>query len=248
MSELSAAFLVIGNEILSGRTAEKNLPTLTALLNAHGLRLREARVVADVTADIVAAVNALRATHDYVFTSGGIGPTHDDITTDAIAAAFALPVHEDPPAAAKLAAFYRERDIPFTASRRRMARMPKTATMINSDFPGAPAYRIGNVFVCAGVPAIFKMMAEAAVQSLPRGQPRLSSALLLRCGESVFADALAQTAANHPAVEIGSYPRDDNGVFSCHVVFSGGDEEKLQQAREEFLRYVKTEKIDFQPL
>ena len=248
MKAKTVAFLIIGNEILSGRTAEKNLPVLTALLADRGLRLREARVVADVEADIVAAVNALRGVYDYVFTSGGIGPTHDDITTDSIAAAFSLPVHEDPQAVQKLAAYYEVRQLPFTLSRHRMARMPQTAVMIDSEFPGAPAYQIGNVFVCAGVPAIFKVMAAAAINLLPRGETRESVSLRVMCGESVFANALAQTAQQYPMLEIGSYPRDDDGVFNCHVVFSGVSGEKLRQACAEFVRYLTAEKITYKPL
>lgn len=239
MERFTAAALLIGNEILSGRTREKNLPILADLLAERGWRLGEARVVADDAAAIVAALNTLRQGYAAVFTSGGIGPTHDDITTDAVAAAFELPVYEHPDAITILADFYARRDQPFTAARRRMTRTPRGAEVIISEFPAAPAYRIENVIVCAGVPDIFRQMAAAAVAALPFGVTRTSAALRIWTGESVFSDALAEVAAKYPSVEIGSYPKEENGVYFCQVVFTASDAAARTAARALFCAYLE---------
>ena len=239
MERFTAAFLIIGNEILSGRTKEKNLSVLADLLAAQGWRLGEVRVVADGEADIVAALNALRRRYAVVFTSGGIGPTHDDITTDAVAAAFNRPVSEHPKAVEIMENYYCSRELPFTAARRRMARTPQGAEVIVSEFPAAPAYRTDNVIVCAGVPSIFLQMAKAAVAALPFGVVRTSAALRVYMGESVFSGRLAEIAAAHPAVEIGSYPREENGAYVCQVVFTASDGEAREAARTVFRRYLE---------
>ena len=242
----SVALLIIGNEILSGRTHEKNLAELSVLLIERGLRLCEARIVADVKSDIVSALNALRQRYDYVFTSGGIGPTHDDITTDAVAAAFSVRVVENSQAAEKLAAFYRERSLPFTPSRRRMACFPESAEMLESEFPGAPAYQLENVIVCAGVPAIFRLMAKAAVERLPQAAVWQSSSLVVLCGESIFAATLADIAATFLELEIGSYPRDEGGILKCQVVFSGDSIPVIDQAKAAFIEYLRCENLPFE--
>ena len=248
MQPFCAAFLIIGNEILSGRTAEKNLPELAELLGARGWQVGEVRVCPDVQEEIVAAVNALRRRYEIVFTSGGIGPTHDDITTDSVAAALGCAATEHADALHILTAFYDSRGMEFTAARRRMARTPAGAQVIASDFPGAPAYRAENVIVCAGVPDIFKMMAAAAVAALPTGVRRTSSALRVFAGESVFADALAQVAADAPAVEVGSYPREENGAYVCQVVFTAADDAARQAAQEQFCAYLRGENLPFEVL
>ncbi|MCH9704863.1 MAG: hypothetical protein K0U15_01885, partial [Proteobacteria bacterium] len=248
MESFTAGFLIIGNEILSGRTIEKNLPVLTHMLNARGWRLAEVRVVPDVEAEIVAALNALRSRYAQVFTSGGIGPTHDDITTDSVAAAFELPVIEHADAVAILAEFYQARDLSFTNSRRRMTRTPVGAEVLTSDFPGAPAYRIDNVVVCAGVPSIFNLMATAAVAMLPLGVVRQSQALSVRCGESVFADYLSQVSAAFADVEIGSYPREENNAYVCQVVFTASIAERRNAAQQMFCDYLLSAKLPFEEL
>lgn len=245
MQAVRVSFLIIGNEILSGRTMEKNLSVLAGLLNAHGLRLSEARVVRDEMTAIVTAVNALRAAFDYVFTSGGIGPTHDDITTDAIAEAFAVPVIENEAAVEKLSAFYISRGLPFTAARRRMARTPSGARIVPSAFPGAPAYRLDNVIVCAGVPAIFNMMATAAVAELPAAPVCRSSMIEVRSGETTFSEALAALAAAHPAVEIGCYPREDEDGFYCHIIFSAVDGGTIARAYTEFTDWLRAQALEY---
>lgn len=250
MKSRCVAFLIIGNEILSGRTAEKNLQVLASLLNERGLRLGEVRIVPDIADDIAAALNALRGKADFVFTSGGIGPTHDDITNDSIALALSLPVVEDPAAIEKLRNFYAQRGEQLTAARRRMARLPKTAAVIDGDYPGAPAYRVENVIVCAGVPAIFRRMAVAACAGLPQGEIRQSAALHIDGGESLFAEALAKLAAEFSAVEIGSYPRENDGKFFCEVVFSADSAAvaEIGKARDAFSAYLTAENIPHRPL
>lgn len=248
MQDFSAAFLIIGNEILSGRTLEKNLSVLAHLLNERGWRLLEARIVADDGQEIAEALNALRQRYAMVFTSGGIGSTHDDITTDSIAAALELPVAEHPLAVDILEKFYQSRGAEFTAARRRMARMPQGAQILNSRFPGAPAYQINNIVVCAGVPAIFMMMAEAAVEQLPMGTVRTSQTLRVYCGETTFSDYLMEVDAAFPAVDIGSYPHEENGTYICEIIFSGSDSEPIAAARQMFCDYLQREQLRFDAL
>ncbi|MGI9307521.1 MAG: competence/damage-inducible protein A [Gammaproteobacteria bacterium] len=236
-------FLIIGDEILSGRTGEKNLPVLAELLDAKGLQIREARVAGDSPPVIAAALNEMRAAHEYIFTSGGIGPTHDDVTAEGIALAFGVAVEENAEAAAILADFYARRDLEFTAPRRRMARAPAGAAILKSDFPGAPGFIVGNVFVCAGVPAIFRLMAAAAVAGLPDFPRR--SALTLRAdgAESEMADALAAIQRRHAALKIGSYPREENGAYYCHFVFSGADAREIAAAAGEMSDFLAEQGI-----
>lgn len=248
MRDFTAAFLIIGNEILSGRTTEKNLPVLAALLAKRGWQLGEARVVPDAAAEIAEALNALRRRHAIVFTSGGIGPTHDDITTETVAAALGEPMVEHPEALALLEKFYAARGLPFTETRRRMARTPESARLILSEFPGAPAYRAENVIVCAGVPDIFRLMAAAAAETLPQGEQRTSSELRVRCGESLFSAPLAKVAAAFPAVEIGSYPRQENGDYVCQVAFTSADDAQRAAAQQMFCDILAADNLPFEPL
>ena len=244
-SPAAVGFLIIGNEILSGRTREGNLPVLAELLNARGARLAEARVVRDDHSAIVAALNEMRAANDFVFTSGGIGPTHDDITTEAVAAALGVAAGEHPEALAKMRREYAARGIELTAARRRMALAPDGATLLGAEVPGAPGYRAGNVFVCAGVPAIFAKMAAAAALEIPASRPRRSVSVRVEAPEGMFAAALGAVQARHPAVEIGSYPRDEGGKFFCNIVFAGDDEEKIAAAAKDFREWLREEDVVF---
>lgn len=230
MGACAVGFLIIGDEILSGRTREKNLQPLAEMLAARGLRLREVRVVGDCEKAIADAVNALRGENDFVVTSGGIGPTHDDITTDGVAAAFGARAEENAEMLARLSANVAARGLELSAARRRMARAPQGAEMVECDFAGAPGYRIGNVFVCAGVPEIFALMAAAAVLRMPRAAALRSESFCARAPESAYAEILAQVQKAHPQVRIGSYPR---AVNDCAIVFSGDDEKKIQAAKKE---------------
>ena len=203
-SPITAAVLVIGDEILSGRTQDTNVGTIARFLTPFGIDLAEARFVPDVQSEIVAAVNALRARYTYVFTTGGIGPTHDDITADAIGAAFAAPVEHHPEAMALLAARYQPGE--FNERRRRMARIPMGGSLIKNPVSVAPGFQIENVFVLAGVPKIMQAMLEDVAPRLTRGIPVINRSLTVSLAEGTIADGLAAIQAAHPAVSIGSYP------------------------------------------
>ena len=244
----TVGFLIIGNEILSGRTVEKNLPVLANLLAVRGLKISQVCIVRDTQTDIVSALGNLQSSCDYVFTSGGIGSTHDDITTVAVSAYLKLPVEENPQMLDILSRFCQSRELPLTAVRRRMARAPVGAKAVLCDFSGAPGYTLNNIFVCAGVPGIFTMMVAAAVNTLPEGIPLHSQTLQVECPENNFAEALALIQDEHNAVEIGSYPRDDNGLYYCHLIFSGTDKQKITAARQATEQWLTTNTIRYKVL
>ena len=201
---LTAAVLVIGDEILSGRTQDVNLSAIARFLGPFGIDLSEARCVPDIEAEIVAAVNALRARYTYVFTTGGIGPTHDDITADSIGAAFGLPVEHHPEAMALLAARYAPGE--FNERRQRMARTPTGASLIKNPVSTAPGFQIENVFVLAGVPKIMQAMLEDVAPRLARGTPVKSLNITIRLPEGRVAEDLAAIQLRYPELSIGSYP------------------------------------------
>ncbi|MFC0204228.1 competence/damage-inducible protein A [Novosphingobium soli] len=201
----TAALVVIGDEILSGRTHDKNIAQVAAWLQVQGIRLREVRVVADDTPAIVEAVNALRARNDYLFTTGGIGPTHDDITVDAIAEALGVAVIVHPEARAILEGYYETRG-GLTEARLRMARTPEGASLIPNRYTGAPGIRCGNVFIMAGVPSITAGMLDALSGELEGGAPLLSETIGCWVGESEVAELLRQTEKAFETCQIGSYP------------------------------------------
>jgi molybdenum cofactor synthesis domain-containing protein len=215
----TAAMLVIGDEVLSGRTQDANTCTLARTLTEIGVALREARACPDEATEIIRHLNALRHAYDYVFTSGGIGPTHDDITADAVAEAFgaAIDVRED--ARAILAAYYADPGA-LNAARLRMARIPDGATLILNPVSQAPGFRIGNVFVMAGVPAIFAAMLEGVRSTLSGGPPVLSWSFRAPIPEGDIADALRQLAGGNPRVSFGSYPFYRGGLGTTLVVRS----------------------------
>jgi molybdenum cofactor synthesis domain-containing protein len=230
MTNPTAAMLVIGDEILSGRTRDSNMHHLAKRLTDHGIRLTEARVVADEPAAIVAAVNALRAAYDHVFTSGGIGPTHDDITSDAIAAAFGVPITHRADAMALLAAHYDRSGLPFNEARQRMARIPDGATLIDNPVSTAPGFTLGNVHVMAGVPNIFEAMLEGVLSTLAGGAPLLSQSLRVERGEGEVAGPFAALAAEFPDLSMGSYPFIRNGAHGTNLVIRGTDAARLDAA------------------
>jgi len=201
---VTAAVLIIGDEILSGRTQDSNLAAIARFLAPLGIDLKEARVVPDLEIAIVAAVNALRRRYTYVFTTGGIGPTHDDITADAIGAAFGLAVEHDDAAMEILAARYRPGE--FNERRQRMARMPKGARIIRNRVSAAPGFQIGNVFVLAGVPKIMEVMLEDVRPRLQHAIPVISRSLKVQLPEGQIADGLEAIQKAHPDLRIGSYP------------------------------------------
>jgi molybdenum cofactor synthesis domain-containing protein len=219
----TAALVVIGDEILSGRTQDKNVAQVAAWLNVQGIRLAEVRVVPDVEAAIVEAVNALRARNDYLFTTGGIGPTHDDITVDAIAAALGVGVVHHPAAVAVLERYYAERG-GATEARLRMARVPDGAELIPNRLSGAPGIRIGNIFIMAGVPHITAGMLDALTGTLEGGQPVVSRTIGCWVAESEVADVLRETERAHEGVAIGSYPFFRDGRVGANFVVRSPDE------------------------
>jgi molybdenum cofactor synthesis domain-containing protein len=209
---------VIGDEILSGRTQDKNVAQLATWLNMQGIRLAEVRIVPDVAARIVEAVNALRSSHDYLFTTGGIGPTHDDITVDAIAQAFGVRVVVHPAARAILEDYYRDRPGGLNEARLRMARVPEGAELISNPSSGAPGVKMGNVYMFAGVPHIAASMMDALTGTLEGGRPVVSVTVGARAPEREVADLLRETEEAHPGVAIGSYPFFRDGTYGANFV------------------------------
>ena len=227
---VTAAVLVIGDEILSGRTKDRNLGYIAEYLAKIGVDVREARVVPDIEDEIIAATNALRERYDYVVTTGGIGPTHDDITADSIGRAFGVPVGEDPRAIAIMLERYAPSDL--TPARRRMARIPEGADLIENPISRAPGFRIGNVFVLAGVPAVMQAMLDFAGKSMKTGAVMLVETIAAgSLPEGLYGEALGAIASAHPDVAIGSYPSFKDGRFSNQIVVRGKDEEAVAAAR-----------------
>ena len=218
----TAALVVIGDEILSGRTQDRNVAQLATWLNAQGIRLAEVRIVPDVQGAIVEAVNTLRARNDYLFTTGGIGPTHDDITVDAIAAALGVPVVIHPEARAALETHYAQRG-GLTEARLRMARVPEGAELIPNPMSGAPGIRIGNIFVLAGVPHIAAGMIAGLSGTLEGGRPLVSRTIGCWVPESEVADLLGAVERAHPGVAIGSYPFFREGRVGANFVIRATD-------------------------
>lgn len=230
MPNPTAAILVIGDEILSGRTRDSNMHFLAQELTRSGIDLREARVVADDRDAIVAAVNALRAAHDHVFTSGGIGPTHDDITADCVAAAFGVGIGVRDDARAILAAHYDRMGTEFNEARQRMARIPDGAGLIENPVSAAPGFSLGNVHVMAGVPRVFEAMVASVLPRLTGGTPLLSQTWRVMRGEGEIAGPLGVLAAEFPDLSIGSYPFNQNGVFGANLVVRGTDGARVDAA------------------
>ena len=228
---VTAAMLVIGDEILSGRTKDKNIGHLADIMTAIGIDLKEVRIVPDEEDEIVAAVNAVRARYTYVFTTGGIGPTHDDITADSIAKAFGVPCEYDAKAYALLEASYAGRGIEFTEARKRMARMPRGADHIDNPVSVAPGFRIGNVHVMAGVPSIFQAMLDNVVPTLKAGTKMLSATVHCPFGEGLIGGPLADIQKAHPDTIIGSYPKYGDGKFWTELVVRARSQEALEAAR-----------------
>ena len=234
----TAALVVIGDEILSGRTQDKNVAQLASWLNVQGIRLAEVRVVPDVQDAIVEAVNTLRARNDYLFTTGGIGPTHDDITVDAIAAALGVDVEVHPTARAVLERYYETRG-GITDARLRMARVPAGADLIENRVSGAPGIRIANIFIMAGVPHITAGMLDALTGTLEGGRPVLSTSIGCWVGESEVADLLRETERAHAGetgdVSIGSYPFFRDGRTGANFVVRSPDQAKLDACRNDLV-------------
>ncbi len=230
MPNPTAAMLVIGDEILSGRTQDTNSNHLAKRLAVRGIDLREVRVVPDDREAIVAALNALRSAWDHVFTSGGIGSTHDDITADAVAAAFGVPIDVREDARILLREHYDRLGIEFNSARQRMARIPDGAALIENPVSTAPGFTIGNVHVMAGIPAVFEAMVASVLPGLTGGAPLVSETVVLNRGEGDVAEALGALAAENPDLAIGSYPFQRDGRFRVNVVVRGADRGAVERA------------------
>ena len=231
MSEApTAAVLIIGDEILSGRTKDKNVGFIADTLTDIGIDLEEVRIVADREEAIVEAVRALSEHYDFVFTSGGIGPTHDDITADCVAKAFGLPIEVDQRAVDLLLPFWRKRGIEPNESRLRMARIPEGAKLIPNAVSAAPGFVIKNVFVMAGVPAIMQAMMDGVAKMLPVSTPVLSATIEANRGEGDIAVPAASVQAAHPSVRVGSYPYHDGQRFTTRLVLRSRDADALAAA------------------
>ena len=234
----TAALVVIGDEILSGRTQDKNIAQIAAWLNVQGIRLAEVRVVGDRTAAIVEAVNALRGRNDYCFTTGGIGPTHDDITVDAIAEALSVGVVYHPDALAALELYYATRG-GLNDARARMARVPDGAALIPNRVSGAPGIRWGNLFIMAGVPHITAGMLDALTGTLEGGRPVVSKSIGCWVAESEVADLLAQAERTHDGVAIGSYPFFRDGRVGANFVVRSPDEALVDRCLADLTRELE---------
>ncbi|MCI3135332.1 competence/damage-inducible protein A [Phenylobacterium aquaticum] len=239
---VTAAVLIIGDEILSGRTQDTNLRDIAKYLGDHGVDLAEARTVPDIMEEIIAALNALRARYDYVITTGGIGPTHDDITADAVAAAFGVELYEHPEILELMTARF---GAELNAARRRMARVPVGGDLVKNPVQGPPGFTIGNVFVLAGVPQIMRGMLEDVGPRLRSGAVVISRTVRVEgSGEGALAAPLEAVAKAHPAMSLGSYPFYGEGGFGSNLVLRGRDPVELEGTVAELIAALKTVGID----
>ncbi len=234
---VTACLLIIGNEILSGRTQDANLAFLGRRLNDIGIRLTEARVIPDIEAVVVDTLNTVRTTFDYVFTTGGIGPTHDDITSSCVAKAFGLPLSLHPEAHARLQAHYPPGQL--NEARLRMAHTPEGAQLIDNPVSTAPGFQIENVFVMAGIPQIMQAMFEGIVHRLVGGQPLLSRSITVTLPEGRVAKDLGALQDTYPDVEMGSYPFNRQGNIGTRLVLRAADPARLTAAAGELDDLVK---------
>ena len=230
-ARITAAMLAIGDELLSGRTRDKNIGHLATMLTAVGIELLEVRIVPDDEDEIVAALNALRPRYTYIFTSGGIGPTHDDITADAISKAFGVPCEHNAAAMKLLGDSYAARGVEFNEARQRMARMPRGAAHIENKVSVAPGFLVENVHVMAGVPSVFEAMVDAVMPTLRTGQILLSESVHCPHGEGKIGTPLAEIQKTHPGTIIGSYPRMADGAFSVEIIVRSKDQAALNAAK-----------------
>lgn len=236
----TAAILVIGNEILSGSTQDANISYIAKHMNQRGIRIMEVRVVPDIPAAIIAAVNALRAAYTYVFTTGGIGPTHDDITADCVAEAFGAKIDVRDDARAILQAYYDAQGVQINEARLRMARIPDGATLIDNPVSAAPGFKIGNVFVMAGVPKIMQSMLLHVDQMTEGGAPVLARTIACNQKEGDVAFTLGDIQKRYADIDIGSYPRNGNNP-SLLLILRGTDAAQLDAATAEVAAMVRAQ-------
>lgn len=232
MEQPSAAMLVIGDELLSGRTHDANMHYLAKELTEIGISLTEARFIRDDPAAIVSSIIELSKRFDYLFTSGGIGPTHDDITTDCVAEAFEKKASIRPDALKILQEYYDGKDIELNEARRRMARIPETAELIDNPISAAPGYVIENVYVMAGVPKIFQSMLKTVIPKLEKGLPTLSLSVKIYKGEGDIALDLEEMVKTFDQLNFGSYPFSEKGVHGTNIVIRGTDKKLMEEAED----------------
>jgi|TARA_B110000285_G_scaffold163370_1_gene182472 molybdenum cofactor synthesis domain-containing protein len=240
--KVNAAILIIGNEILSGRTQDTNTNTIALWLNSIGVRLQEVRVIPDIEKTIIDTVNILRKKYDYVFTTGGIGPTHDDITAQSISKALNLAYEIHKEAFKILETYYKQGE--FNEGRQKMVWMPKNANLILNPSSGAPGFNIENVFCLPGVPSILKSMLGGLKNKIIGGEPVLSHTISLRTVESEIASSLTDVQNKNKEVEIGSYPFFQAGKLGVSIVIRSEDKYKIDLCSSEILKFVKEKKIE----
>ena len=240
--KVNAAILIIGNEILSGRTQDTNTSTLATWLNSIGVKVAEVRVIPDVEKKIVDTLNLLRKENDYVFTSGGIGPTHDDITAESVSKAFGLKYEINKEAFKILEAYYQPGE--FNEGRQKMVWMPENAKLILNPTSGAPGFNVENVFCLPGVPSILKSMLGGLKNKIVGGEPILSHTISLKTVESEIANSITQIQDQNKEVEIGSYPFFHAGKLGVSIVIRSEDQSKIDNCNSQILKFVKEKKIE----
>ena len=241
-TKFNAAILIIGNEILSGRTQDTNTSTLATWLNSLGVKVGEVRVIPDVEETIVSSVNLLRKNYNYVFTSGGIGPTHDDITSESVSKAFNLPYEKHEEGYKILEAYYKPGD--FNDGRQKMIWMPRGANLILNPTSGAPGFYVENVFVLPGVPSILKSMLGGIKNKIVGGNPIISHTISLRTFESHIADSLTDVQNKYQDVEIGSYPFFQAGKLGVSIVMRSDDQNLINKCSSDVMSFVNDKKIE----
>jgi len=241
-SKFNAAILIIGNEILSGRTQDTNTSTLATWLNSLGVKVEEVRIIPDVEETIINSVNLLRKQHNYVFTSGGIGPTHDDITSESISKAFQLPYEKHEEGYKILEAYYKQGE--FNDGRQKMIWMPRGANLILNPTSGAPGFYVENVFVLPGVPSILKSMLGGIKNKIIGGNPIISHTISLRTFESHIADSLTAVQNKYNNVEIGSYPFFQAGKLGVSIVMRSDDQDLIDKCSSDVMNFVNKKKIE----
>ena len=241
-SKFNAAILIIGNEILSGRTQDTNTSTLATWLNSLGVKVEEVRIIPDVEEIIINSVNLLRKQHNYVFTSGGIGPTHDDITSESISKAFQLPYEKHEEGYKILEAYYKQGE--FNDGRQKMIWMPRGANLILNPTSGAPGFYVENVFVLPGVPSILKSMLGGIKNKIIGGNPIISHTISLRTFESHIADSLTAVQNKYNNVEIGSYPFFQAGKLGVSIVMRSDDQDLIDKCSSDVMNFVNKKKIE----
>ena len=241
-AKVNAAILIIGNEILSGRTQDTNTSTLALWLNSIGVKIEEVRVISDIEKIIIETLNSLRSTYDYVFTTGGIGPTHDDITAESVSKAFNIEYEIHKEAYKILEDYYKPGE--FNEGRQKMVWMPKNAKLILNPTSGAPGFSVENVFCLPGVPSILKSMLGGLKNRIVGGKPILSHTISLRTVESEIANSLTQVQTKNKDVEIGSYPFFQAGKLGVSIVIRSEDQLKIDNCNSQILAFVNEKKIE----